>query len=69
MSKHLDSLMQKEMSRQEFLATLGFGVASIFGFSGIIRLLTGKSIDKHLGHSSVGYGASSYGGGQEQPRA
>lgn len=54
--------MQKEMTRKEFMATMGVGLASVMGFSTIIRLLTGKS----LGSSSAvrtgdGYGSSPYG--------
>jgi hypothetical protein len=60
MTKHLDTLMQREVTRKEFLATVGFGVASIFGFSTLIHLLTGKSFGVH--HSGMGYGSSSYGG-------
>jgi hypothetical protein len=66
MHKQLDTLFQKEMSRKEFLATLGLGVASIMGFSTIIKLVTGKSVDSHLGQrTGLGYGSSPYGGGQE----
>ncbi len=66
MTQHIENIMQKEMSRKEFLATLGFGMASIMGFSSIIRLLTGKSIGGHLGRgASSGYGYSSYGGGAD----
>lgn len=51
--------MQKEMTRKEFLATMGFGVASIFGLSTVIKMLSSKS----SGHnSSMGYGSSNYGG-------
>jgi hypothetical protein len=57
--------MQKEMSRKEFLATLGFGMASILGFSSIIHLLTGKSFGHHSGSSRVGFGSGAYGGGKE----
>jgi hypothetical protein len=67
MQKPLTAVMQKEMTRKEFLATLGFGVASIMGFSNVIRLVTGKSLGKQLGihHVGAGYGATSYGGGEE----
>jgi len=58
--------MEKEMTRKEFIATLGFGLASIMGFSTIIRLLSGKSIDHHLRHFNSGYGSNVYGGGQEK---
>lgn len=57
MHKQLDELFQKEMSRKEFLAAIGFGLASVFGFSHIIRALTGKS-----GKTNArGYGSSPYG--------
>ncbi len=66
MVKPLTAVMQREMTRQEFLATMGFGIASILGFSNIIRLLTGKSADAHLGsHVNAGYGSSPYGGGKQ----
>ncbi len=54
------------MSRKEFLATLGFGLASIMGFSTLVRLLTGKSSGHHLSDKfGAGYGSSAYGGGKE----
>jgi hypothetical protein len=56
MNKQLDTLMQKEMTRKEFLATMGLAVASIMGFSSVLRLLGGKSHG-----SSAGYGSRSYG--------
>ncbi len=54
--------MQKDMTRKEFLTAMGFGVASIFGFSTLIHLLTGKSFGpiQHQ-QSGMGYGASKYG--------
>lgn len=62
MTKPIDTLLRKEMSRKEFLATLGFGAASILGFSTIIKLLSGKSASDHLGHAARGYGSNTYGG-------
>lgn len=65
MTKHLNILLEKEMSRKEFLATLGFGVASMMGLSTILHMLTGKSLSSQLGHQTAhagGYGASAYGG-------
>ena len=53
-------LMQKEMSRKEFLATVGFGLATVFGFSSFLELL-GKS-NPLTRHSTVGYGGGAYGG-------
>jgi len=66
MTKPIDTLMQKEMTRKEFIGTLVLGVGSIMGFSGLIHLLTGRSLPSHLARSaSAGYGASTYGGGRE----
>jgi hypothetical protein len=56
MQKQVNEIMQKEMSRREFLAALGFGVASVFGLGTILRLLG------HQQSASAGYGSSSYGG-------
>jgi hypothetical protein len=57
MNKQLSALMQKEVTRKEFLAMLGLGIATILGFGSLIRMLSGK-------HDSTvsGYGSSVYGG-------
>ena len=39
--------MQKEISRKEFLGVLGLALVSIFGLGHVVKLLTGKSLDKH----------------------
>ncbi|HEX3568568.1 MAG TPA: hypothetical protein VHT70_02735 [Candidatus Saccharimonadales bacterium] len=59
MQKQIASIMQKEVTRKEFLTALGFGVVSILGFSSIVKLLTGKGFNHSV---DVGYGASVYGG-------
>jgi hypothetical protein len=61
MYKHVDTLMQKEMSRQEFLTTLGFGLMSLFGFSSIIKMMNGMATGNHK-IAENGYGSSAYGG-------
>lgn len=58
--QHLNTLMQKEMSRKEFLAAISLGVASIFGFSAILKMLFGKGEQNHT--AQAGYGSSAYGG-------
>lgn len=63
MNQNMSELMQKEVSRKEFLALSGLAVASVFGFGGVLKLLTGKSLHTSLnGHARVGYGSSAYGG-------
>ncbi|HJP96844.1 MAG TPA: hypothetical protein VJ843_05755 [Candidatus Saccharimonadales bacterium] len=56
----LNELMDKEMSRKEFLTTVGFGIASVMGLSTILKLLTGKKANQQV--SSYGYGGGAYGG-------
>lgn len=56
----LQQLLQKEMSRREFLTTLGLGVLSIVGFSALLQAL-GKS-DSRSVQPSLGYGSNFYGG-------
>ena len=60
MNQHVNNLMQKEVSRKEFLGMGALAVASIFGFGTVVKLLTGKSL---TGNRSVsrGYGGSAYG--------
>lgn len=62
MTQPLNELMEKEMSRKEFLATVGFGLASVFGLSTIFKLLTGKKAQQ----ASLGYGGGAYGGGAKR---
>jgi hypothetical protein len=53
------NLMQKEMSRKEFLGILVLAVGSIFGMEHIIKLFTGKSLSTHKSLNS--FGKSGYG--------
>jgi hypothetical protein len=57
---NLQGLLQKEVSRKEFLTIAGLALLSIFGFSTVIKLLTGKSVETH--HLLSGYGSTMYGG-------
>lgn len=63
--KQVSDLLQREMTRKEFMATLGFGAATLMGFGSIVRLLTGThttSATPQHGTTATGYGASVYGG-------
>jgi hypothetical protein len=60
--KALEPLLQKEVSRKEFLTLAGFGVASVFGLGSLIKLLTGHSASSHFKRVADGYGGSDYGG-------
>jgi hypothetical protein len=67
MNQQIGQIMKKEVTRKEFLGMSGLAIASVFGFSTIIKLLTGKSL-----HSTVftnGYGSTAYGGNKEGSKA
>ena len=63
MKDELDSLLQKEMDRKDFLKMVGVGFVAITGVMSLLKTLNG------LGGSSTssskranGYGSSAYGG-------
>jgi Trp operon repressor len=61
MQKPLQTLLEKEMTRKEFMTTLGVGVASVMGFSSLLKLAgVGQQASHH--NVSSGYGSSAYGG-------
>lgn len=61
MVEKINELAQKDMTRKEFLTAIGLGLATIFGFASILRILTGKSLDTQQS-SAYGYGGGPYGG-------
>jgi hypothetical protein len=65
MRDHIGELTAKELTRREFLATLGVGLISIMGLSSILKLLSAKGHAHQLQSSgnsrSYGYGTSAYG--------
>ncbi len=61
MQKPIKALMQKEMTRKEFLATLGFGVATVMGLSSVLTMM-GKKNPFDVRAQASGYGSSAYGG-------
>ncbi len=64
MNKQLSSLLHQEMTRKEFLTTLGFGLATVCGLGGLLHFLTNKQSSLHQGSLMNGYGSSVYGGRQ-----
>ena len=64
MSKRLNEIMAKEMSRKQFVAVLGAACLSIFGLSAILDILSGSS--KVQTASKYGYGSGPYGGTKDK---
>jgi Trp operon repressor len=61
--KKINELLHKEMTRKEFLATLGFGVATLLGFSSALKLITGRENPlEQQSNTPLSYGGGTYGG-------
>ena len=55
----VDQLMAREMTRKQFLVTVGLGIIGIFGFSSLIGLLTKNA--ENSDNSRIPYGLHDYG--------
>jgi hypothetical protein len=66
MALHEDvqTLLQKEMDRKDFLRHLGIGLAAIIGITTVLKTISslGSSDQKQQG---TGYGSGVYGGGRK----
>lgn len=59
--QQLEEVVSREMTRKEFITTLGFGIASILGFSTVLKFVFGKGRAHGSATSSRGYGSNVYG--------
>jgi hypothetical protein len=57
----LSDLLNKQVTRSEFLKSLGIGIAAIVGLGRLIQLLGGNPQQQATGKQSKGYGLSGYG--------
>ena len=57
MTTKLEELLSTEMTRRQFLMTLGLGFISMFGLSAIMGAVTGSTPE----HVMRGYGSRDYG--------
>ncbi len=55
----LDKLLQKEMTRQQFVLTVLASFASLFGISALLGMLTNEELPKSS--EEPGYGVQNYG--------
>lgn len=61
--EELDTLLQKEMDRKDFLKLVGIGFVSLTGVASVIKTLNTLSPGApDRGKRIVGYGSSAYGG-------
>ncbi|HUC88033.1 MAG TPA: hypothetical protein VMR95_02705 [Candidatus Binatia bacterium] len=62
MNTTLQHLVNKEVTRKEFLSLAALAIASIAGIGTILELLTGKHLSTPPASDTQGYSASDYGG-------
>ena len=64
MNKNLQSLLEKEVSRKEFLGLIGASILAVAGVSSLLKNLGLEKLVKNQSTSSpsVGYGGDVYGG-------
>ena len=58
--KQLNTVLQKEMDRKDFLKHVGIATAAVVGVPTLLKVVSQGSISPV--RNSVGYGASAYGG-------
>lgn len=61
MKNELESLLQKEMDRKDFLKHVGIGFVAITGVAAILKTLNGFGGNART-RQTVGYGSATYGG-------
>ena len=61
MKPHISEIVQKEVTRKEFLKIAGFGIMSVMGIGSIVKLLGEKNSPLKRNNVQSGYGSSAYG--------
>jgi hypothetical protein len=59
---NLESLLETEVDRREFLAYVGATLLGVLGVSGLLKTLAQSPSSKTNRQSPGGYGSSTYGG-------
>ena len=59
MATKFEELLSKEMTRRQFLMTIGLGFVSLFGLSAMMGALTKEAAG--VSQAPTGYGARTYG--------
>lgn len=69
MPENLDEILQKKMTRTEFLGLIGAGALSVVGITSLLKNLS-EGTKKQSGKTAMvdGYGASTYGGSSKPTR-
>jgi hypothetical protein len=59
MNHRVEALLAREVTRKQFIATLGMAVVSIFGFSTLFGVLT--TTESKLSDAGRGFGSGTFG--------
>lgn len=62
MKQHFEALLQRDMSRKEFLSLIGYGVAAVIGLAELLRVVNGQRFYKQV--HDINYSGGTYGGGE-----
>ncbi len=58
----LDHILDRKMTRKEFLGTIGLGVVALFGLSSLMGILSGSEKTPQ----ATGYGTNLYSGSSDE---
>lgn len=62
MQKQINQVLQRELTRKEFLKAIGLGIMALIGLSTLHRILSGQDLSNyHKPKSNMGYGSTPYG--------
>lgn len=61
MSKHLEQLMQKEVTRKQFIGHMGLILVTLLGFGSVISILLGDKKTSRTDSASHGFGSGKFG--------
>lgn len=62
MKDHIENILNREMTRKEFLQHVGSGMLVLFGITSLIKAITGQSNKGTIKQQGAAYGSSVYGG-------
>jgi len=66
--KEIERLLNKKVSRKEFLNTLLYGLMSIIGIVGVIDFLSRNTSNKNNNPVNGSYGSGAYGGNPKESK-
>lgn len=66
MHKVVNTILEKEVSRKEFLSLVGAGILSIVGLTSLLKNLENSFGARNVSNKTINYGDDVYGGSANQ---